>query len=321
MPEPPTCRWPEPLDAVLREPAARVLQRAWPALQPWLAQQAFGDTLREALEPLYVPLAGWLATRRQRQGTPLIAAIAGAQGSGKSSLAALLQPLLREGLGLRATALSLDDLYLTRAQRARLAREVHPLLATRGLPGTHDVALGLRVLDALRDAAPGERVRVPRFDKARDERVEQARWPVWRGPTDLVLFEGWCLGAEPEPEAALQQPLNAFEREQDVDGRFRRHVNAQLASSYRPLFARLDALIFLAVPDMACVRRWRGRQEQQLAARAPDAPGLMDAQQLESFVQSFERISLRMLEQTPAHAQIVLRLNHAHHFGALELHG
>ena len=81
-------------------------------------------------------------------GHPLVLGICGAQGSGKSTLAeALAERLERDGLA--CAVLSLDDLYLTRAERERLARGVHPLLATRGPPGTHDTSLGIAVLDAL----------------------------------------------------------------------------------------------------------------------------------------------------------------------------
>src|SRR5690606_4848540 len=153
--------------------------------------------------------------------------LSGLQGSGKSTLAAQL--VVEAGRrGLRALALSLDDFYLDAPGRAALARDVHPLLATRGPPGTHDVALACAVLDALRAGRP---VRVPRFDKLADRRLPPAQWsPVERA--DLVLFEGWCLGAPAEADAALAAPLNRLEREEDGDGRWRRWCNAALARDY-----------------------------------------------------------------------------------------
>jgi len=291
---------------------ADVLERARPAVEAFLAAEGLGAALGPALEALIVPLSCFVAERRRLAGRPIVLGIAGAQGSGKTTLAALLALLLEHGLGLRAVALSLDDFYLTRDERARLARELHPLLATRGLPGSHDVALALRVLDQLLGADAGVPVHYPRFDKARDERVAEEAWPSWRGPTDVVVLEGVCLGAEPAPDAALATPINAFEREHDGDGRFRRYVDAQLAGPYRALFARVDLLVFLAVPDMGSVRRFRGEQERRLVARSPNAPGLLGPGELERFVQRFERISLRMLAQTPARADVVLRLDRDH---------
>jgi D-glycerate 3-kinase len=296
-----------------------VLECAGPRLETWLAAEALGDSVRSALASVHVPLALWLASQRGRRADPLICGIAGGQGSGKSSLAALLALLLEHGLGLRVAVLSLDDLYLTRSERERLAAEVHPLLATRGLPGSHDVALGSSVLDSLCAAGTNAVVSCPRFDKARDERAPASEWPKRRGPIDIVLFEGWCLGAEPETAAALDIPINDFERERDPDASYRRYVDAQLAGPYRQLFARLDLLVFLAVPDMASVRRWRTEQENKLAAREAAAPGLMSPAELESFVQRFERITRRMLAQTPERARIVLRLGVDHGVRAVEL--
>lgn len=60
----------------------------------------------------------------------------------------MLQRLL-QAQGLAAVALSLEDFYLTRQQRAEFARRVHPLVQTRGVPGTHDIALVLKVIEAL----------------------------------------------------------------------------------------------------------------------------------------------------------------------------
>jgi D-glycerate 3-kinase len=311
--------WPAPLSPAETERVTRALARAEPQLRAWFAAEGLGGAFADLLEPLYVPLALWLAARRQQAQRPLVTGIAGAQGSGKSSLAALLALILEHGLGLRSVTLSLDDLYLARAARARLAREVHPLLQTRGLPGSHEVALGLRMLDSLCNAEPGELVSCPRFDKARDDRMPEADWPAWRGPTDVVLFEGWCLCAEPEPASTLSEPLNAFERERDPDASFRRYVDTQLAGPYRALFDRIDLLVFLAVPDMASVRRWRSEQEHALAARAGNAPGLMGPAELEAFVQRFERISRRMLAQTPSRADLVLRLGADHRCASVEL--
>ena len=112
-------------------------------------------------------------------------------------------------------------------------------------------------------------MRLPRFDKAHDDRAPEASWPVWRGPLDIVLFEGWCLGASPKltPRCA---PINALERDEERDARFRKYVNAQLDGAYRALFARIELQVFLAAPDMQCVIAWRTQQEHELAARTPN---------------------------------------------------
>lgn len=235
--------------------------------------------------------------------TPVFA-ISGLQGSGKSTLAGQIATRA-EADGLRVAVLSLDDLYLTRDQRRQLAHEVHPLLATRGPPGTHDVALGCRVLDALRD---GQDIALPRFDKLADDRVADAAWTRVEGRVDLVLFEGWCLGAVAEDESALVSPCNALERDEDADGRWRRCCNEALRRDYPTLWSRIDALWFLQPPGFDIVRTWRWQQEQAMVARDP-ARGGMDRAQLDRFIQHYERTSRHLLATLPATADRVVRLD------------
>ncbi len=235
--------------------------------------------------------------------TPVFA-ISGLQGSGKSTLAAQIAERAKAD-GLRAAVLSLDDLYLTRAERGRMAREVHPLLATRGPPGTHDLPLGCRVLDALK---AGEDVALPRFDKLADDRVEDAAWTRVQGRVDLVLFEGWCVGATPEQDAELAMPINALEREEDTDGRWRHYCNDALLRAYPALWSRLDALWFLQPPGFDIVRTWRWQQEQAMVARDPARSG-MDRAQLERFIQHYERTSRHLLATLPGTADRVIRLD------------
>jgi D-glycerate 3-kinase len=229
--------------------------------------------------------------------------IAGAQGSGKSTVAQGLQARM-ERQGVPCALLSIDDLYLTRAERQALARDVHPLLATRGVPGTHDVALGLAVIDAL---ARGEAVRLPRFDKGADDRMPEAEWTRAPAGTGLLIFEGWCVGARPQAAAALVEPVNRLEAEEDADGRWRGYVNAALAGPYQTLFARIDALAFLAAPDFAVVAQWREQQEAALRARGGGAGVLAPAGVLR-FIQHYERITRAMLEKMPGRANMTVRL-------------
>ncbi len=243
------------------------------------------------------------AARALPAATPVFA-VTGLQGSGKSTFAAQIADHAHAA-GLRVAVVSLDDFYLTRVERKRLARDVHPLLATRGPPGTHDVALGCRVLDALRTGAA---VALPRFDKLGDDRLPDTAWPRVDGRVDLVLFEGWCLKAMPEEDGALVAPLNALERDEDPDGRWRRHCNDALRRDYAALWARIDALWFLQPPGFEIVRDWRWQQEQALVAREPGRIG-MDRAQLDRFIQHYERTSRHLLATLPAIADRVVSLD------------
>ena len=245
------------------------------------------------------------AIHRWRGAGLLTVGISGAQGSGKSTLAAGLAARLA-GDGVSVATLSLDDLYLGREARRALAAAVHPLFATRGPPGTHDVALGLTTLDAL---ARGEPAPLPRFDKALDAPVPRNDWPKAPRGCQLLLLEGWCLGARPESEAALTAPVNPLEAEEDVQGHWRRHANTALASEYQQLWARQNHLIMLAAPGWEVVQGWREQQEAELRARAgADAPGVMNSGEVARFVQHYERLTRHILAELPGRADVVVRL-------------
>ena len=199
--------------------------------------------------------------------------INGAQGSGKSTLAAFLAEHLSAQHALRVCVLSLDDFYLSRAARAQLAASVHPLLITRGVPGTHQVQRGI---DCLRALKAGQDCSLPRFSKATDDALGAEHEPHISERPDLVLFEGWCVGTPAQDAQALADPVNALERYEDTDGRWRRTVNQQLVGAYAEWFAQLDALVYLQVPGWAQVRQWRGQQERETAALHGGRSALLD---------------------------------------------
>ncbi|MBO0749660.1 MAG: kinase [Porphyrobacter sp.] len=252
---------------------------------------------REVVDEYWRPLAKEIA-RRTEAKRPLVVGINGAQGSGKTTLCKFLEPLLADR-GLNAVTLSLDDLYLGRNKRQEEARDTHPLFASRGVPGTHDVALGMTVLDRL---LAGKSAGLPRFDKAADDRSAETR--NVEGPVDVVLFEGWCVGATPQPAAALREPVNALEREEDPDGTWRREVNRRLATDYAELFARIDLLVVLKVPDFESVREHRRLQEKRLGW----GPAVMDDAALDRFLAHYQRLTEWMFAEMPSRADILVEI-------------
>ncbi len=236
---------------------------------------------------------------------PVVIGLCGAQGSGKTTLArAVLDACGREGL--RAAGLSIDDLYLTRAERDVLASDIHPLLGTRGVPGTHDVALGLSVFDALRE---GEGLALPRFDKARDDRAAPKTWAHAPADCEVLLFEGWCVGARPQPEQDLAEPINTLEAEEDAEGVWRRYVNTALAGAYQDLFAQIDRLVLLAAPGFDVVHGWRLEQERDLAATADADTRVMDDAAIARFIAHYERLTRYILSEMPDRADLVVKLD------------
>jgi len=284
-----------------------------------MRQLQIEESLFDELCRAYLPLAAWVA--RQKGPTSMILGVSGAQGSGKSTLCELLALSLRQGFGHRVACFSIDDVYKTHADRERLAAEIHPLLITRGVPGTHDVDLALSVIESLVSATPDAVTRIPAFDKARDDRRPENEWPSFRGAADVVIFEGWCLGAVPQDEAALAMPINELERTEDPAGIWRHYVNARLASEYNRLFARLHKLIMLKVPSLESVHEWRGLQERKLAAATDLATlhHLMDASALKRFIMHYERLTRALLGEIPKRADVTMYLDAQHKFTRIQL--
>jgi len=250
--------------------------------------------------------------RHQHRPAPILLGINGAQGTGKSTLARLLVALLQTR-GLRTINLSIDDFYYSKAERQRLAQEIHPLLASRGVPGTHNIQRVEATIAGLMNSGAQTRVGLPAFDKAIDDQVPDDQWLVHVGPCDVIILEGWFVGAHSQSAAALDEPVNELEREEDKDKTWRRYVNSQLAAGYEPLFAKLDLLIMLKAPNFEQVYEWRGLQEQKLRQRAGNGSKAgMNAVELKHFIQHFERLTRHCLATIPDYADIVFQLDAQH---------
>ena len=276
------------------------------ALERFAQHERLPDAYLHTVEKWFLPLAEDITQRVARSHEALLVGVSGCQGSGKTTLASLLVLLLHELLGLKGVNLSIDDFYLTHAERQQLARRVHPLLATRGVPGTHDVKLALDTIAALRK--PGL-VPIPRFNKAVDDRMPQAEWPLVRAPVDVIVLEGWCLAIGPQTHAQLEQAINALEAQEDSEGAWRRYVNERIAGEYTQLYDMVDYLVMLKAPDFAKVFEWRQNQEDKLAAiNAGQESRIMNREQLRRFIQHYERITRHGLDTLPRKADVVFQL-------------
>ena len=232
-----------------------------------------------------------------------VVSIAGAQGTGKSTMSRLLASMLQDCFNTSTTILSLDDFYLPLEYRQRFAADIHPLLSVRGVPGTHDLALMEKVLA---DLSQGRSVEVPVFDKGEDDR--NSHWQEAE-PATVILCEGWCWGAVPEPQERLMHAVNDLERTQDPDGLWRRYVNEQL-SQYQWVF-RASAQVFFRAPSVEAIVRWRFQQEQELANRGGGSK-MMSEMEVRQFVAYYERITGWMLEEMTGRASVVVSLDEGH---------
>lgn len=299
--------WPSSAIPLTPAEATELLDFLQPLFGGELALSQLPAELSTELPRLYLPLAAWLNQQRT-SGTPLLVGLNGSQGSGKSTLCNLLKWILEAAFDCRTCIISIDDLYLPKAARQLLAEDVHPLLATRGVPGTHDIPLALQLLNRLKHTQADEEIDTPRFSKAADDRLPATDWDYVVAPVDLILFEGWCVGATPQSEAELQEPINGLEEREDADCSWRRYVNGQLAGPYHELFSLIDLQLMLKIPDWQMVYYWRKRQEEQLAAKQSGA-GVMGEVALQHFIMHYERLTKHQLKTLPQTADLVMNLN------------
>jgi D-glycerate 3-kinase len=286
-----------------------------------LLQESLPDDFLDTVNRYYRPLAGAIAHRSANHSGPLVVGVNGAQGTGKSTLATFLAAILDYEFNLGVAAFSVDDIYLTRARRQQLALEIHPMLAVRGVPGTHDVALGLATFQALAGAGPETTTPLPSFDKGIDDRKPVEQWSVYSGRPDIIILEGWCVGAVPQQDEALLTPVNELEAQQDGDGQWRRYVNDQLAGPYARLFSQLDMLVMIRAPGWSQVYEWRLLQEEKLRQRCREQ-GLDDSQvmspdQVRAFISYYHRLTLHQLAEMPQRADVVLAMDENHHITAI----
>ena len=283
-------------------------------LHSFLKEQRLPLSFLKTVDEWYMPLAGRIAKHHEAAGRTLLIGVNGSQGSGKSTLAALLTQLLAKEFGLKAIDLSIDDFYLTRQSRVSLARQIHPLLETRGVPGTHDVSLMCETLQQL--TRENSDVSIPRFDKACDDRYPARQWDKVSAPFDIVIVEGWCLGTPAQAEAVLHKPVNDLEVLEDPDGHWRRYVNQQVGGCYQDIYQMMDLWIMLQAPSFACVYQWRLEQEEKLAAKllAGDQQNssrnrVMTAMQISRFIQHYQRLTEHSLDQLPGRVHFLFSLD------------
>ncbi|MDX1589022.1 MAG: hypothetical protein R3296_08800 [Oleiphilaceae bacterium] len=294
-----------------RESVESARQHGVLSLQRFMANQQLPAAYEPVFSALIIPMAAWLIRARGSRQQPLMLAMGGAQGTGKTTMARALALVLERCFATSACVLSLDDFYRSRRERADLGRGLHPLLATRGVPGTHDVDLLARTLERLRTADSQDRIRLPRFDKHRDDQAPPQQQRSISGRPDIVILEGWCLGARPQTTAQLERPVNELEALEDPDGRWRRYVNDQLAGPYQDLLNAMDYRLHLAAPDWQAIRRWRWQQEKQLMGQQRERyqGGLQTRDAFDRFMAHYQRLSQSLMDDGGNHAEMCLQLD------------
>jgi len=296
------------------------------SVQAAITRLALPASYHQAVEGVVCALATEISNLHQAMGRPIVVGINGSQGSGKSTLSEFLKLSLELLHGIPTAVMSLDDIYLSKSAREKLALEVHPLLRTRGVPGTHQIALGLETIDSLLSASDTSSTLLPSFDKSIDDVLPLSSWRQFHGRAEVVILEGWCVAARPQSEGALLQPINTLELNEDAGGVWRRYVNAQLESHYPALFNKIDFTVMLKTPGFECVFAWRLLQEQKLMAQmkslgrgTEDNQGLLDEAGLKYFLMHYERLTRFMLTDLPGWVDAVIPVSRDHRLLGLEL--
>ena len=267
----------------------------------------------DVVETIYYPLA--LKLMNSKQQDPLLISINGAQGTGKSTLTQFIKVILESLSTKPAAAFSIDDFYLTRPERKQLAKKIHPLFITRGVPGTHDLDLMKSVID---DLLKGNNTKIPVFNKAVDDRENIESWQSITEPVDFILFEGWCVLSPPQAADEMIEPINELEKNEDPNTEWRRYANLKLSEYQQQLFSLTDISIMLQPPDFDHVYRWRTLQEEKLReSTQSDSHHLMDADALKRFIQHYERITRYTLEQLPGIVDYLLPVDQHHNISGI----
>ena len=259
-----------------------------------------------------IPVSQWISKKVNKK-KPLIIGLAGGQGSGKTTISSILSIILKKYFKLNIFIISIDDFYKTRKDRKILSKTKHPLLMTRGVPGTHDIDLMLKFFKKVK-SKNFKSIKVPKFNKAIDDRYSKKLWYKVKSKPDVVIFEGWCVGAKAQTVSQLNKPINSLERVCDQDVKWRSYVNNQLKTKYKTLFDQLDGLLYLKAKNFSLLRNWRLKQERKLWVQTKNKKNLkiMSSGDVINFMQTYQRITQQMFKDAQKSSSIIMNLNSNH---------
>jgi D-glycerate 3-kinase len=264
------------------------------------------------IKSFLIPVSFWISKRASKK-KPLMIGLAGGQGSGKTTISSILTLILQKYFKLKVFKVSIDDFYKTRKDRKLLSKTKHPLLMTRGVPGTHDVDLMLKFFKKVKSRG-FKNLTVPKFNKAIDDRFKKSLWYKLKSKPDVVIFEGWCVGARAQKASQLKKPINSLEKIHDQDIKWRSYVNKQLKTKYKSLFKQLDGLIYLKAKNFNLLRNWRLKQERKLWVQTKNKKNLkiMSSGDVINFMQTYQRITQQMFKDAIKSSSIIMNLNSNH---------
>jgi len=265
----------------------------------------------KSLKKIYIPISFWIENKYKKKGETLILGFSGGQGSGKTTVAGILKIILKKFFKRRIHVSSIDDFYKTLEERNEISNKIHFLFKTRGVPGTHDINLVKNFFNIIRKKK-FKKIKLPKFEKAMDNRLEKKYWFNIKQKPEIVILEGWCVGAKPQSNSLIKRPINILEKYEDKDLKWRKYVNEKLKKEYKKLFVMIDHFIFMKIPNFKVVFKWRLLQEKKLKKKSYSNKKIMSHNEIKRFIMFYQRITLQMIKDLSKSASIIMSLNKNH---------
>ena len=277
-------------------------------------EKIFGKSKAEkitSLKKIYIPISFWIENKYKKKGETLILGFSGGQGSGKTTVTGILKIILKKFFKRRIHVSSIDDFYKTLNDRNKMSHAIHPLLKTRGVPGTHDINLIKKFFNIIKKKK-FTKIKLPKFEKAKDNRLKKKYWFNIKKKPEIVILEGWCVGAKPQSNSLIKRPINILEKYEDKDLKWRKYVNEKLKKEYKKLFAMVDHFIFMKIPNFNVVLKWRLLQENKLKKKSHLKKEIMSYNEIKRFIMFYQRITLQMITDLSKSASVFMLLKKNH---------
>ena len=259
-----------------------------------------------------IPLSFWINKKSNNQINTYFLGLSGGQGAGKTTITSLLNLILTNYFKKKVCIFSIDDFYKTLDERKKLSKNIHSLLKTRGVPGTHDIKLMTNYLNKIK-SKKNKVISLPIFDKSIDDRAKKQKWKKINFIPNIIILEGWCVGAKPQNNKLLYKAVNVLEKKEDSNFRWRNYVNNQLKKKYKYLFDKMNDIIYIKVPNFSLLQKWRLKQENKLRLKnIKKKSKIMTNSEVLKFMMTYQRVTEQMFKDMPKIASVIMSLNKNH---------
>tara|TARA_Y100000590_G_scaffold273834_1_gene307487 strand:+ start:1335 stop:2258 length:924 start_codon:yes stop_codon:yes gene_type:complete len=260
-----------------------------------------------SLKKIYIPISFWIENKYKKKGKTLFIGFSGGQGSGKTTIAGILKIILEKFFKRKTHVSSIDDFYKTINERNKMSFDIHPLFKTRGVPGTHDTNLIEKFFNFIRKKK-FKKFKLPKFDKSSDDRLKKKYWLNIKKRPEIVILEGWCIGAKPQSISQVTKITNILEKNEDKHSIWRKYVNKKLQKEYKKIFSMIDHILFIKIPNFNMVFKWRLLQENKLRKKSHAKKKVMSYNEIKRFIMFYQRITLQMIKDLSKSASVVMFL-------------